>query len=212
MLFDTSTSILQELQSPLFKERNCRVFVKRDDLIDAEVSGNKWRKLKYYLEQARFLKKYGIVTVGGAFSNHLLAVASACNKAGIKSIGIVRGEELTIQSNANLQRCAELGMELEFISRVDYAGRNEDWFKEDVLERHRNFLFVPEGGSGYHGLIGCQELVKELPENYDHIFVAQGTCTTSVGILLGIGGDTQLHCVPVLKGFDSEKEMWPLLR
>ena len=209
--FDTSRSILQELEHPLFEERNCRVLVKRDDLIDPEVSGNKWRKLKYYIEQAVFLKKDGIVTVGGAFSNHLLATAAACHKAGIRSIGVVRGEELSAESNQNLKRCSELGMELEFISRLDYADRNQDWFKEDLLEKHRNFLFVPEGGSGYHGLIGCQELVKELPAETAHIFVAQGTCTSSSGILLGITGETKLHCVPVLKGFDSEKEMWPLL-
>ena len=211
MLFDTSKSILQELEHELFDEKNCRVFVKRDDLIDSEVSGNKWRKLKYHLEQAIFLKKYGIVTVGGAFSNHLLAVASACNKAGIRSIGVVRGEELTVDSNPNLKRCAELGMELEFISRLDYADRNEDWFKEDLLEKHRNFLFIPEGGSGYHGLIGCQELVKELPETVTDIFVAQGTTTTSCGILLGISEEVALHVVPVLKGFDSLSEMKPIL-
>lgn len=210
-LFDTSKSVIQELEHPLFSERNCRVLVKRDDLIDTEVSGNKWRKLKYYMEQAVFLKKEGMVTVGGAFSNHLLAVASACNKAGLRSIGVVRGEELTAESNHNLKRCADLGMELEFISRLDYADRNQDWFKEELLEKHRNFLFVPEGGGGYHGLIGCQELVKELPAETGHIFVAQGTCTTSAGILLGLTGKMKLHGVPVLKGFDAEKEMWPLL-
>jgi len=211
MLFDTSKSILQELHHEWFDEKNCRVFVKRDDLIDAEVSGNKWRKLKYHLEQAHFLKKDGIVTVGGAFSNHLLAVASACHKAGIKSVGVVRGEELTSQSNPNLKRCTELGMELEFISRLDYADRNESWFKDDLLEKHRNFMFVPEGGSGYYGLIGCQELVKELPETVTDIFVAQGTTTTSCGILLGISDETVLHVVPVLKGFDSISEMKPIL-
>ncbi len=210
-MFNTSRSILQQLEHPIFDERNCTVWVKRDDLIDTEVSGNKWRKLKYYIDQAIHLKKDGIVTVGGAFSNHILATASACNKAGLKSVGVIRGEELDDASNANLQRCAELGMKLEFISRLDYADRKEDWFKEDLLERHRNFMFIPEGGAGYYGLIGCQELVKELPETVTDIFVAQGTTTTSCGILLGISDETVLHVVPVLKGFDSIAEMKPIL-
>ncbi len=210
-MFNTSRSILQQLEHPIFDERNCTVWVKRDDLIDTEVSGNKWRKLKYYIDQAIHLKKDGIVTVGGAFSNHILATASACNRAGLKSVGIIRGEELDAASNTNLQRCAELGMKLEFISRIDYADRKEDWFKEDLLERHRNFMFIPEGGAGYYGLIGCQELVQELPETVTDIFVAQGTTTTSCGILLGISDETVLHVVPVLKGFDSIAEMKPIL-
>lgn len=210
-LFDTSKSILQQLDHPIFDQHECKVFVKRDDLIDTEVSGNKWRKLKYYIEQAEFLKKDGIVTLGGAFSNHILATAAACNKAGLKAVGVIRGEELNAMSNHNLQRCSELGMELEFISRVDYAQSKEDWFKEDLLERHRNFLFVPEGGAGYHGLIGCQELMRELPETVTDIFVAQGTTTTSCGILLGTSDEVTLHVVPVLKGFDSIAEMRPLL-
>ena len=108
-LFDTSKSILQEIKLES-RYRNVRLLVKRDDLIHPEVSGNKWRKLKYNIELVLFQKKDGILTFGGAYSNHLLATAAACKLAGLKSIGIVRGEELNANSNENLKRCAELEM------------------------------------------------------------------------------------------------------
>lgn len=206
-LFDTSGSILQEIKLDTYRFVNVRLLVKRDDLIHSDVSGNKWRKLKYNLELADYQKKDGILTFGGAFSNHLLAVASACHAAGLKSVGIVRGEELTAESNENLKRCSELGMELKFISRESYDERNEKSCQEGWKEAYPHFLLVPEGGSNYYGMVGCQEIVKELPVKTDHLFVAQGTTTTSCGLLLGIDEETVLHVVPVLKGFDSTAEM-----
>jgi 1-aminocyclopropane-1-carboxylate deaminase len=206
-LYSTELSELQELYSKQFVSKNVQVFVKRDDLIDKEVSGNKWRKLNYSIELAIYQKKEGILTFGGAFSNHLLATAAACNKSGLKSIGIVRGEELTKDSNTNLQRCNELGMQLIFISRVEYQLRNEKITQEEWKEDFPTFLLVPEGGANYHGLIGCQEIIQEIPFVCDHIFVAQGTTTTSCGILTALSEQTTLHVVPALKGFDATAEM-----
>jgi 1-aminocyclopropane-1-carboxylate deaminase len=206
-LFDTSSSILQEIKLDPDTFGNVRLLVKRDDLIHPEVSGNKWRKLKYNLELVDYQKKDGILTFGGAYSNHLLAVASACHLAGLKSVGIVRGEELTAQSNKNLERCSELGMELKFISRESYDERNEKSCQEGWKEAYPHFLLVPEGGSNYYGMVGCQEIVKELPAETDHLFVAQGTTTTSCGLLLGSHEKMKLHAVPVLKGFDAVAEM-----
>lgn len=205
-LFDTSKSILQEIN--LGSEfPNVHLLVKRDDLIHPEVSGNKWRKLKYNIELVQFQKKDGILTFGGAYSNHLLATAAACNLAGLKSIGIVRGEELNENSNENLKRCSELGMELKFVSREEYDSRNEKISQEAWKEEYPFYLLVPEGGSNYYGMVGCQEIWKELPERVDHIFVAQGTTTTSCGLLVGGNEHTKVHVVPVLKGFDSKAEM-----
>lgn len=205
-LFDTSKSILQEIKlDSTF--RNVRLLVKRDDLIHPEVSGNKWRKLKYNIELVQFQKKDGILTFGGAYSNHLLAVAAACKLAGLKSIGVVRGEELTEFSNSNLKRCAELGMELKFIPREEYDARNEKFVQETWKEEYPFYLLVPEGGANYYGMVGCQEIWKELPDVIDHLFVAQGTTATSCGLLVGLGENTKLHVVPVLKGFDVKSEM-----
>ncbi len=205
-LFDTSKSILQEINLDS-KFPNVRLLVKRDDLIHPEVSGNKWRKLKYNIELVQFQKKDGILTFGGAYSNHLLATAAACNLAGLKSIGIVRGEELDENSNENLKRCSELGMELKFVSREAYDSRNEKISQETWKEEYPFYLLVPEGGSNYYGMVGCQEIWKELPEQVDHLFVAQGTTTTSCGLLVGGSEHTKVHVVPVLKGFDSKAEM-----
>lgn len=210
-LFDTSQSILQEIRLDPADFENVRLFVKRDDLIHPEVSGNKWRKLKYNIELVQFQKKDGILTFGGAYSNHLLATASACNLAGLKSIGVVRGEELNENSNENLRRCAELGMELKFVPREEYDERDEKIVQETWKEKYPFYLLVPEGGSNYYGMVGCQEIWKELPDGINHLFVAQGTTATSCGLAAGGKEYTRIHVVPVLKGFDSLAEMRKLL-
>lgn len=210
-LFDTQRSVIQELSNEDWHDRGIRVLVKRDDQIDEEVSGNKWRKLKYILELAASQHKTGLLTLGGAYSNHLLATAAACAKAGMKAVGLVRGEELSPESNPNLQRCTELGMQLVFVSRDEYAERYEKERQEIWKQHYPEYLFVPEGGATYHGMIGCQEIATEIPGKIDHVFVAQGTTTTSCGLLLGFPETTQLHVVPVLKGFDSLAEMRSLL-
>lgn len=209
--FQTEKSILQEIASPEWRERGIRVLVKRDDLLDPFVSGNKWRKLKYILQLAEHQKKEGILTLGGAYSNHLLATAAACSALGMRSVGLVRGEELTPESNDNLRRCARFGMELQFVSREEYAERDEKERQEIWKERDPHYLFVPEGGAMYHGLIGCQEIWQEIPEPVDHVFVAQGTTTTSCGLLLGAPERTKVHVVPVLRSFDALHEMRTLL-
>lgn len=211
-LFSTEKSILQEIQIPHLVERGIRLLVKRDDLIHPYVSGNKWRKLKYNLEQAFHKKSAGVFTFGGAFSNHLVATAFACREADIPCIGFVRGEELTPQSNATLQACHDLGMELIFLSRMDYSLRNDKQFIDELKMDHPAYFAIPEGGANYYGLIGCQEIWREIPEKIDHAFVAQGTTTTSCGLLSAKPASTQFHVIPVLKGFDSHKEMVQLLR
>jgi 1-aminocyclopropane-1-carboxylate deaminase len=209
--FQTDASVLQELHDPAWERRRIRVLVKRDDLIDPLVSGNKWRKLKYILELAHYQHKDGILTLGGAYSNHLLATAAACAMVGLKSVGLVRGEELTTDSNENLRHCAALGMELHFVTRDEYAERDEKERQEIWKQRFPEMLFVPEGGAMYHGLIGCQEIWREISEPVDHVFVAQGTTTTSCGLLLGSAERTTIHAVPALKGFGALNEMRHLL-
>lgn len=211
MLYSTEQSILQFVEDEFLKKRNIRLYIKRDDLIDSEVSGNKWRKLKFNIEQVRVLKKEGVLTFGGAFSNHLVATASACQKAGIKSVGIVRGEELSINSNGTLKRCHELGMQLKFVSRNEYRLRKDKLYHSELSNQFENLYIVPEGGANFYGMVGCQEIINEIDVAYDSIFVAQGTTTTSCGILLSLANQSKLHVVPVLKGFDVEQEMRNLL-
>lgn len=205
-LFDTKRSVLEELNHPLFVQHDVRVLVKRDDLIDDDVSGNKWRKLKYNLLQMDSLGKKGVLTFGGAYSNHLVATASAANKAGVRSVGIVRGNELNTESNDTLKRCAELGMQMAFVSRQEYSEKNDSEYLSVLKTVHSDLYIVPEGGANFYGMIGCQEIVKEIDEEFDAVFIAQGTTTTSCGVLSAMK-DQKLYVVPVLKGFDSLAEM-----
>lgn len=206
MAFDSALSIIQKLEHSELTAHNCQLYVKRDDLIHTEVSGNKWRKLKYNIAQFRVSKKEHVLTFGGAFSNHLLATASACNKLGIQSIGVVRGEELNANSNPVLQRCSELGMKLHFVSREEYGMRYDKEYLEELSIEFPNSFIIPEGGANYFGMIGCQEILNEINVEIDHVFVAQGTATTSCGILLN-HKMKQLHVVPALKGYHSLEEM-----
>ena len=210
-LFDTEKSILQELSSDFLLAHNVRLFVKRDDLIDSTVSGNKWRKLKFNVLQALDKKCDTILTFGGAYSNHLVATAAACKKAGLKSIGIVRGEELDENSNDTLKKCVEFGMLLKFVSRTEYQLKTDDLYLKDLHLEYPSTYIVPEGGSNFYGMIGCQEIVKEIKLPFEHIFVAQGTTSTSCGILLSLPKNSKLHVVPVLKNYDSQSEMKRLI-
>jgi 1-aminocyclopropane-1-carboxylate deaminase len=190
-------SPVEQISDPLFIEKKVEVFVKRDDMIHPFISGNKWRKLKYILSNAESFNKKHLVTFGGAFSNHLLATACAAAKFGLKSTGIVRGEEV---QNEVLMLCKLFGMMLIFTDRFSYRDKPSLYkthFKDDP-----NAYFIDEGGAGELGVKGCAELVDELPENYDHIFCAAGTGTTAAGIIKSIAGrevTSQVHVIPVLK-------------
>jgi 1-aminocyclopropane-1-carboxylate deaminase len=98
-------------------------------------------------------------------------------------------------------------MELKFISREEYALRNDKAYHETLGADFPSLQLVPEGGANYYGMIGCQEILTEFEEDFDHIFLAQGTTTTSCGIVFGTNAHQQVHAVPVLKGFDSLEEM-----
>lgn len=205
--FNTQNSIIERIQHPILDQHRTELYIKRDDLIHEEVSGNKWRKLEFNLLKAKEDKRAGIVTFGGAFSNHLVATAAACQFFGLKSIGYVRGEELSDSSNDTLKRCKNYGMDLVFISREEYAMKDEKFYIENVAIDHPNFHIVPEGGANYYGLLGCQAILKDMPRDISKIFVAQGTTTTSLGIATALPEGVELNVVLALKGFDSLLEM-----
>jgi 1-aminocyclopropane-1-carboxylate deaminase len=197
---DLSKSIIQTVSFCLDTGEEFSFHIKRDDCIDEHVSGNKWRKLKYAVAFAIEKNAVGIVTFGGAFSNHLVATAKACKDAGLKSIGIVRGEELTPESNATLKQCSMFGMELDFVPRSTYLSRNDYEFLSCVKDNYKGFHLVPEGGACFHGVVGCQEIVNELESTPDFIYVAAGTGTTAAGILLGCPEATTVKAISALKG------------
>jgi 1-aminocyclopropane-1-carboxylate deaminase/D-cysteine desulfhydrase-like pyridoxal-dependent ACC family enzyme len=197
-------SPLQELNSELFTKKNIRVYIKRDDLIDPVVSGNKWRKLKYNIEKFKSEKYDKLLTFGGAFSNHIAATARVGKELAVPTIGIIRGEELNIDSNHTIRQAAKDGMQLVFTKREEYTLREEKYYHEELRRRHGHLLIVPEGGSNYQGLIGCQEICKEIEVDFDYIITACGTATTATGLLLG--SNAEVIGVSALKGGDFLKE------
>jgi len=173
-------------------------FVKRDDLIDPYISGNKWRKLKYILAKAKLENKNHLVTFGGAYSNHLVATAAAAARSGLKSTAFVRGEEV---KNEMLLLCNLFGMKLIFTDRTGYKNKRE-LFEQHFADDSQAY-FVDEGGASVEAVEGCAEIIGELNETYDHIFVAAGTGTTAAGLLKAIQAKnlaTQLHVITALKG------------
>jgi 1-aminocyclopropane-1-carboxylate deaminase len=174
------------------------IWVKRDDLIDPYISGNKWRKLKYILKDVAVQKKNHLVTFGGAFSNHLVATAAAAARNNLKATAFVRGEEV---ENEMLLLCRLFGMNLIFTDRERY--KNKQQLFEENFGNNGEAYFIDEGGASKAATIGCAEIITELTEHYDHIFCAAGTGTTAAGLLKGInnaGLKTQLNVIPVLKG------------
>lgn len=182
---------------PVFTKKKLNVFIKRDDLIHPLISGNKWRKLKYVLQEAHRQQKSHLVTFGGAFSNHLLATAAAGAKFGFKTTGFVRGEEV---QNNTLFLCRLHGMNLIFTDRESY--RNKPALFQSYFADNEQAYFIDEGGASSEAVKGCSELVKELPVTYDHIFCACGTGTTAAGIITGLQqqqAQSTFHAVPVFK-------------
>lgn len=174
---------MQEVKLPLLDSANVKLLIKREDLIHQEVGGNKWRKLIGNLELVSNESYEGIVTYGGAFSNHIHATAASCYLANIPCIGIIRGEY--DEQNPTLQFALDKGMKLEFVSREAYRLKAADPSIEKILFKYKNFLEVPEGGSSLKALIGLEALGDEIEamKEVDHVTVSAGTGMTAVGII-----------------------------
>jgi 1-aminocyclopropane-1-carboxylate deaminase len=196
-LLSTNVSIEQKIHLECFENAGIEVFVKRDDLIHPFISGNKWRKLKYNYQEFLSTKCRGIVTFGGAFSNHIIATAAFCAENKIECVGIIRGEKPTTINHVLI--LAQLwGMKLEFISRETYKNKEN----LEQLWADKNYYVIPEGGENEFGVIGCMEIVNELTHSYDHIICASGTGCTISGIVKGVINQklkTKCHSIPVLK-------------
>jgi 1-aminocyclopropane-1-carboxylate deaminase len=179
------------------------LYIKRDDLIHPYISGNKWRKLKYLIQTAQLQNKKTLVTFGGAYSNHLLATACAAALKGFKSVGFVRGEELDA-SNHTLFLCEQFGMKIIFVDRISYL--NKPTLFEKYFSNNNDAFFIDEGGRSDEAILGCSELIDELPQTFDHIVLAAGTGSTFCGILKGCAKhnlSTKVHAVVVHKGIQE---------
>lgn len=189
-------------QKIVIENSNVTLYIKREDLIHPYVSGNKFRKLKYNLLQVIQEKKKTILTFGGAFSNHILAVAAAGKENGFRTIGIIRGEELAekIAENHTLQKAQELGMVIEFVSRETYRDKNSEEFIINLKEKFGDFYLLPEGGTNDLAIKGCEEVLTERDADFDYICCAVGTGGTVAGIINCSKPSQQVLGFPALKG------------
>ena len=160
------------------------LWIKREDLIHSDISGNKYWKLfyniKYYLEQNPSKPK--LITFGGAFSNHIAAVAALAKLLNISSLGIIRGEELKdkIHDNPTLHQAFNNGMEFNFVSRESY--RDKSFLKQTLKQNYPEALIIPEGGSNNLAVEGIQWMLNEHTKDFDYLCSAVGTGGTIAGI------------------------------
>jgi 1-aminocyclopropane-1-carboxylate deaminase len=211
MLRYTPTPV-QEIHDPVFDRAGVQVLVKREDLNHPYVSGNKWWKLKYNLLEAQRLGKNTLLTFGGAYSNHLYAIAAAASELGMESIGIIRGEE-TLPLNPTLAFAKSRGMHLHYVSRAAYRKKQETEFIDQLQARFGDFYLIPEGGTNELAIQGVAEFARMLNQEYlfDYLCCAVGTGGTLAGLIRGLPARKKIHGVAVLKGADflrSEIEKW----
>ena len=218
LLDETENIIIQALPNKFFDESKISVSILRLDLIHPVVSGNKFFKLFYFLEEAKKSSHNQVITFGGAYSNHLAATAFACNEAGLKCIGIVRGEKPKELSHT-LLFCIQNKMQLEFISRDLYKKINvrkdsygEEKFILSLKNKFGNHTLIPEGGFSKTGMRGAGLTYNYFtPDDYSHICCAIGTATTFAGLVDGSNNETEVIGFSVLKNLDDIKERFKFL-
>lgn len=191
-------SPIEQIHDPLFEEKGLEVWIKRDDLIHPHIMGNKWRKLKYNILHVRESHLAGIVTFGGAYSNHIAATAAACAANQLPSIGIIRGDELSPDSNPTLRFASDQGMKLQFVSRNEYRQLKEN--QHQLQQIHPGYLILPEGGTNELAIRGCQEILTEMDQSFDYVITSVGTGGTMAGLLKAMSGEGKLIGISALKG------------
>ena len=200
MIFKPENSINQKI--PLIGESGIELYLKREDLIHPFVSGNKYRKLKYNLIEARENGFKTLLTFGGAFSNHIAAVASAGDNFGFKTIGVIRGAELKEKINVNptLSFAKQSGMNFKFVTREGYRNKTSASFINNLKEEFGDFYLIPEGGANELAIKGCTEILSETDINFDFICTSVGTGGTISGLINCSKPSQQVFGFPALKG------------
>ena len=200
---------IEEIEMDLFTVSTISLFIKREDLLHPFVSGNKFRKLKYTILEAKNLKKNTLLTFGGAYSNHIAATAAAGKELGIKTIGVIRGEELASVKikNPTIKFAEECGMKLHYISRASYRDKENTGFLESLKHQFGDFYLVPEGGTNEFAVKGCEEILSENDKEFDYVCTAVGTGGTIAGILKSSKATQQVLGFSALKGAFQNQEV-----
>ena len=227
MDFDSQIQLKnQQIVLPELQDNNYQLFIKREDKIHPLVSGNKFRKLKYNLQEASSQQKKTLLTFGGAYSNHILATAVAGNLKNFQTIGIIRGDELgidiskTLANNTTLRTAFEHGMKLEFISRESYRSKTTTSFLKNIQEKYGDFYLIPEGGTNNLAIRGCEEILTKEDHQFDYICSCVGTGGTIAGIINSAQKLQKILGFPALKGgflkneiqqYSNTQDNWQLI-
>lgn len=167
------------------------LYIKRDDLLHPSISGNKFRKLKYNIQAAKENGYSKLLTFGGAFSNHIAAVAAVGKEYGFETVGVIRGEELekNITANPTLYLAFQNGMKFDFVTREEYRTKDSAFFIETLRAKHGDFYLLPEGGTNDLAVKGCEEILERSDLDFTHVCCPVGTG----GTISGISNSAVLH-------------------
>lgn len=194
---------IETISSDLITKKNLRFSFLRTDLIPGHLSGNKYFKLKYNLAYAKEKGYSQLLTFGGAFSNHLYAVAAAGKDFQFQTIGLVRGEELRDKTrNPTLSFCEKKGMELHFVDRSTYRKKDQPDYLKKLQTQFPKAYIIPEGGSNDLAVKGTSEILNKQSHSYTHICCSAGTGGTVAGIIQSSQKDQKVLVFPALKDSD----------
>jgi len=188
---------LQQINSEVASRAGVNLSVLRLDQIHPLINGNKWFKLKYNLLAAQEENYTTLLTFGGAYSNHIFATAAAGKLYGLRTIGVIRGEQ-RLPLNPTLSFAVEQGMELVYLNRQTYRQRHTKELLEDLQHRFGQVFIIPEGGSNLNGVRGCVE-IAQAATTFNTVCLPCGTGTTLAGIVLGLLSNQRAIAFPVLK-------------
>ncbi len=194
-----SASTLTRLVDPLLQQQHIELWVKRDDLLHPVISGNKWRKLKFILDHALQQNTAKIISMGGAYSNHLHALAFAGKLLGLETVAFIRGEKPG-KFSSTLRDIQNWGMDLEFISRSDYRELRNYKDHDSLPGLKAGEYWIPEGGATTLALQGVGEIVDEIRIDYDVLCAPCGTGATLAGLIAAAPDSTQILGIAALKG------------
>ncbi len=169
------------ISHPLLEQKRVALQVLRLDQVHPEVSGNKFYKLQYNLQEALRQNHHQVLTFGGAYSNHIYATAAAAREVGLDSVGIIRGELLDVH-NPTLAFARAAGMNLLGISREHYREKNNPTFLETLRKQFGNFYLIPEGGTNTLAIQGTREILTAFHFSFSHVLTPIGTGGTFAGI------------------------------
>ncbi len=194
----TERAVIQQVSLPGIENRT-NIFIKREDLIHPAISGNKWYKLKYNIQRANDDGSDTLLTFGGAYSNHIYAVAAAGRIFGFKTIGMIRGEE-HLPLNPTLSFAVNNGMEIHYVKRSDYRRKTEVEFLNKIRDQFGDAYIIPEGGTNELAIKGAAEILENINLDYDLITVPCGTGGTIAGITSAMAEGKRALGFAVLKG------------